>query len=144
MSISIGLHRGWPVTKRLRKRKTEHRPKPLRDLTHDVIREVCGYAPYERRVMELLRNGFDKRALRVCKRKLGTIRRAKRKREEMNMIMQKARLERMSHMEHHHHHEDAKKKKLAARKEKAKAKKAAEAAQKAETAAPAAAAAKKQ
>ena len=134
MSISVGLHRGWPVTKRLRKRPTGHRVKPLRDLTHEVIREVCGYAPYERRVMELLRNGYDKRALRVCKRKLGTIRRAKRKREEMNAIMQKARLERMAHMEHHHHHEDAKKKKLAARKEKAKAKKAAEAAQKAQDA----------
>ena len=30
-----------------------------------VVREVAGYAPYERRVMELLKVGKDKRALKV-------------------------------------------------------------------------------
>jgi Ribosomal protein L36e len=29
------------------------------------VREVVGYAPYERRVMELLKVGKDKRALKV-------------------------------------------------------------------------------
>ena len=129
MAIAVGLNRGFPVTKHPRKPQAARgKPKSFHHLCHDVIREVCGYAPYERRVLELLRNGLDKRALRVCKRKLGTIRRAKHKREELNNLMQKARLERQAHMEHHHHQEDAKKKKAAARKEKAKAKKAAEAA----------------
>ena len=123
MSIAVGLKRGYPVTKRPRN-KPAPRKHPFRQLTHEVAREVCGYAPYERRVLELLRNGLDKRALRLCKSKLGTMKRAKHKREELNTLMQKARLERMSHMEHHHHNEDAKKKKAAARKEKAKAKKA--------------------
>jgi len=122
MAIAVGLHRGFPVTKRTRKH-AERKPRTFHHLCHDVIREVCGYAPYERRVLELLRNGLDKRALRVCKRKLGSMARAKHKREELNTLMQKARLERQSHMEHHHH-DDAKKKKAAARKEKAKAKKA--------------------
>jgi Ribosomal protein L36e len=31
-----------------------------------VVREVAGWAPYERRVMELLKVGKDKRALKVC------------------------------------------------------------------------------
>ena len=31
-----------------------------------VVREVAGFAPYERRVMELLKVGKDKRALKVC------------------------------------------------------------------------------
>lgn len=30
-----------------------------------VVREVVGWAPYERRVMELLKVGKDKRALKV-------------------------------------------------------------------------------
>jgi len=124
MAIAVGLNRGFPVTKRVRKPHAHRSSRNFHHLYHDVAREVCGYAPYERRVLELLRNGLDKRALRVCKRKLGTMARAKHKREELNNMMQKARLERMSHMEHHHHHEDPKKKKAAARKEKAKAKKA--------------------
>lgn len=55
-----------------------------------IIQEVAGYAPYEKRVMELLKVGKDKRALKVCKRKLGTHIRGKRKREEMNAALRKA------------------------------------------------------
>jgi large subunit ribosomal protein L36e len=55
----------------------------------DIVREVAGQAPYEKRVMELLKVGRDKRALKVCKRKLGTHLRAKRKREEMSGLLRK-------------------------------------------------------
>lgn len=54
-----------------------------------IIQEVAGQAPYEKRVMELLKVGKDKRALKVCKRKLGTHLRAKRKREEMSNLLRK-------------------------------------------------------
>ncbi len=37
----------------------------------DVIREVAGMAPYEKRIVELLKIGKDKRALKVAKRKVG-------------------------------------------------------------------------
>ena len=50
-------------TQRLSKRKA---------LARGVIREVSGYAPYERRIMDLLQNSFDKRALRLAKRKVHT------------------------------------------------------------------------
>ena len=40
-------------------------------LAKQVAREVCGFAPYEKRAIELLRNSLDKRALRVCKKKVG-------------------------------------------------------------------------
>ena len=36
----------------------------------DIVREVAGQAPYEKRLMELLKVGRDKRALKVAKRKV--------------------------------------------------------------------------
>jgi hypothetical protein len=35
-----------------------------------VIREVSGFAPYERRIVELLKISKDKRALRVAKKRV--------------------------------------------------------------------------
>ena len=40
----------------------------------DVVREATGFAPYEKRCMELLRVGKDKRALKFCKGKVCTSR----------------------------------------------------------------------
>ncbi|RWV93238.1 hypothetical protein BHE74_00004448 [Ensete ventricosum] len=53
--------------------------------------EVAGFAPYEKRITELLKVGKDKRALKVAKRKLGTHKRAKKKREEMANVLRKMR-----------------------------------------------------
>lgn len=39
-------------------------------LVRDIVREVAGQAPYEKRLMELLKVGRDKRALKVAKRKV--------------------------------------------------------------------------
>jgi hypothetical protein len=36
----------------------------------ELIREVAGFAPYERRVMELLKNGKDKRARKLAKKRV--------------------------------------------------------------------------
>lgn len=36
----------------------------------DIVKEVAGLAPYERRATELLKVGRDKRALKLCKRKV--------------------------------------------------------------------------
>ena len=52
----------------------------------EIVREVAGFAPYERRLIDLCRNNLDKRALRLAKRKLGTHSRAKAKREEMSSV----------------------------------------------------------
>ena len=38
----------------------------------EIVREVAGLAPYEKRVSELLKVGKDKRALKLCKKKVST------------------------------------------------------------------------
>ena len=55
-------------------------------LVREVIRETAGFAPYEKRVMELIKMGDAgslKRALKYSKKRLGTHKRGKKKREEM-------------------------------------------------------------
>lgn len=39
-------------------------------IVREVVRDVAGLAPYERRVSELLKVGKDKRALKLCKKKV--------------------------------------------------------------------------
>jgi hypothetical protein len=60
-------------------------------MVRGLIREVAGFAPYEKRITELLKVGKDKRALKLAKRKLGTHKRAKKKREEMMGVLRKMR-----------------------------------------------------
>ena len=49
------------------------------------------HAPYERRVIELLRNSKDKRARKLAKKRLGTFGRAKRKVDEMTKVIAESR-----------------------------------------------------
>ena len=39
----------------------------------EIVREVAGLAPYEKRVSELLKVGKDKRALKLCKKKVNLV-----------------------------------------------------------------------
>ena len=57
----------------------------------EIVREVSGLAPYERRVIELLRNSKDKRARKLAKKRLGSFGRAKRKVDEMTKIIAESR-----------------------------------------------------
>merc|ERR1712168_389968 len=57
----------------------------------DLMRDVTGFAPYEKRCMELLKLNKDKRALKFCKKRLGTHTRGKRKREEMMNVQKNMR-----------------------------------------------------
>ncbi|KAL6322674.1 hypothetical protein AAG906_015360 [Vitis piasezkii] len=97
--LFVGLNKGHVVTKKellhalliergkLLLTKTSKRVHFVRN----IIREVAGFAPYEKRITELLKVGKDKRALKVAKRKLGTHKRAKKKREEMSSVLRKMR-----------------------------------------------------
>ncbi|XP_063990725.1 large ribosomal subunit protein eL36 [Diachasmimorpha longicaudata] len=99
--LAVGLTKGHKTTKiRVAKNKVEKektvvlRPARLKGrqtkhskFVRDLIREVTGHAPYEKRAMELLKVSKDKRALKFLKRRLGTHIRAKRKREELGNIL---------------------------------------------------------
>ncbi|XP_046358871.2 60S ribosomal protein L36-like [Haliotis rufescens] len=94
--MAIGRSKGHRVTKIEggRKGRPTRRKGSLTKKTkfiRDLVREVVGFAPYEKRCQELLKISKDKRALKFCKRRLGSHIRAKRKREEMTQILHKQR-----------------------------------------------------
>eukprot|EP01134_Creolimax_fragrantissima_P001151 CFRG1151T1 len=92
VAIKIGLKdsslstKGFPTTKRETKTKRVSKKgvsSTRSKFVRSVVREMVGFAPYERRIMELLRVSKDKRALKLAKKRLGTHVRGKAKREEM-------------------------------------------------------------
>ena len=92
--IAVGLTKGLVTTKKekvVRPANRKGRASSRVKFVRSIIQEVAGQAPYEKRVMELLKVGKDKRALKVCKRKLGTHIRGKRKREEMATLLRNMR-----------------------------------------------------
>merc|ERR1712170_103955 len=92
--MAVGLQKGYRVTKNKPRSKPSRKKGALtkrNKFVRDIVREVCGFAPYERRTIELLRISKDKRALKFCKKRLGTHIRGKRKREEMQAVIQQMR-----------------------------------------------------
>ncbi|KAL1771180.1 60S ribosomal protein L36 [Sigmodon hispidus] len=89
--MAVGLNKGDKVAKNVSKPRHSRRRGRLTKHTkfvRDMIREVCGFAPYERRcAMELLKVSKDKRALKFIKKRVGTHIRAKRKREELSNML---------------------------------------------------------
>lgn len=57
--------------------------------TADILESSL--APYERRVIELLRNSKDKRARKLAKKRLGTFGRAKSKVDELQRVIAESR-----------------------------------------------------
>ncbi|RKO89943.1 ribosomal protein L36e [Blyttiomyces helicus] len=92
--LAVGINKGHVTTLRELKPKPVNRKGALAKRTkfvRDLVREVVGFAPYEKRVMELLKNSKDKRARRLAKKRLGTLLRAKRKVEELGNVIAESR-----------------------------------------------------
>lgn len=108
--MALGMNKGHHLTKVKPPPRPVHRKGRIsrhNKLVRDVIREVSGQAPYEKRAMELLRVSKDKRALKFLKRRLGTQVRGKRKREELQMTIQQMRKAHAHAHEHEHAHAPA-------------------------------------
>ncbi|EHB03597.1 60S ribosomal protein L36 [Heterocephalus glaber] len=88
--MAMGLNKGHKVTKNVSKPRHSRRHRHLTKHTkfvQDMIREVCGFAPYERHATELLKVSKDKRALKFIKKRMGMHIRAKRKHEELSNVL---------------------------------------------------------
>ncbi|CAD7676915.1 unnamed protein product [Nyctereutes procyonoides] len=69
--MAMGLNKGHKVMENVSKPRHSHRHGHLTKHTkfmRDIIREVCGFALYERQAMELLKVSKDKRALKFIKK----------------------------------------------------------------------------
>ena len=64
------LHSGERACRQLTSCFLQRQSKRVR-FVREIVKEVAGLAPYERRATELLKVGRDKRALKLCKRKVG-------------------------------------------------------------------------
>merc|ERR1712025_215672 len=86
----VGLNKGHKVTKNVQPVRQNRKKGTNTDknkFVREVVREVMGLSPYERRGIELLRISKDKRCLRFLKKRLGAHVRAKRKREELSDLI---------------------------------------------------------
>jgi large subunit ribosomal protein L36e len=92
--IAAGTNKGHITTVRELPAKPSNKKGSITKRTkfvRDLIREVVGFAPYEKRVMELLKNSNDKRAKRLAKKRLGTFGRAKKKVDELSNVIAESR-----------------------------------------------------
>merc|ERR1711872_54670 len=90
--IAVGLHKGHRVTKAAVKQKHSARRRTRKNkFVKETVLQLLGHSPYEKRAMELLRIGKEKRCLRFLKKRLGTHRAAKHKRERLQGVLQQMR-----------------------------------------------------
>merc|ERR1711931_289738 len=93
--IAVGLNKGHKVNALKPKKKVACRKGHLNKrvkLIRDVVHEVAGFAPYEKRALELLKINKDKRALKFVKKRLGTHSRGKAKRDDLARIQKQMRM----------------------------------------------------
>merc|ERR1712216_818875 len=89
-SIAVGLNKGYQINKKKQIKKRVITKKNIgRIFVNKIIRDTVGFSPYEKRIMDLLKFGQAKRALKFAKKRLGTHKRAKVKRNEMESILMK-------------------------------------------------------
>ena len=90
LGIAIGLNKGKKVTSMTPAPKISYKKGAASNRTkfvRSLVREIAGLSPYERRLIDLIRNSGEKRAGKVAKKRLGSFTRAKAKVEEMNNII---------------------------------------------------------
>merc|ERR1711903_102732 len=92
--LSIGLNKGFATTKMRRYRPSQRRSgmnQRVENITK-TIKSVAGFAPYEKRTIEMYKVGntkLDKRANGLLRRRLGSVKRGKKKSEDLQLYVKK-------------------------------------------------------
>merc|ERR1712166_485668 len=92
--LSIGLNKGFATTRITRSRPSQNRRgmnARVENITK-TIKSVAGFAPYEKRSIEMYKVGntkLDKRANRFLKKRLGSLRRSKKKADDLQLYVKK-------------------------------------------------------
>jgi large subunit ribosomal protein L36e len=87
--IAVGLKKGYPVTKRAQAVKPSRgkgRLSKRTKLVRSLVSEVCGMAPYEKRLLDMLKTGgaaSEKKMYKFAKKRLGSHSRALAKRDQV-------------------------------------------------------------
>jgi len=95
--IAVGLKKGFPVEKRAQAARPSRQKGRLSKrvkMVRDLVSEVVGLSPYEKRLLDMLKTGgasAEKRMYKFAKRRLGTHTRATKKREQIKETYSKIR-----------------------------------------------------
>ena len=96
--LFVGLNHGFVVTKpkqaadvhKVQKSYRKGKLHPRVAAVRAVINEISGLAPYERKMLEMIRTGVQKKeklAVKLARKRLGSQRRANAKRDQMLAVI---------------------------------------------------------
>jgi large subunit ribosomal protein L36e len=93
--VAFGRNKGFQVTPLSGIERAPERREKLRGpsegmrLAKAVISEICGLAPYEKKALDYVRRGEEKKGKKFLKKRLGSLRRAIRKQAELEDLLRK-------------------------------------------------------
>ena len=102
--IFVGLNRGHVVTKpkvsdrafRANKSSRKGRLHPRVQAVREVVQEVCGLAPFQKKMVEMIKTGVavkEKKAVKLARKRVGALKRAKHIRDNLLNLIQTQRRE---------------------------------------------------
>ena len=102
--IFVGLNRGHVVTKpkvsdrafKANKSSRKGRLHPRVQAVREVVQEVCGLAPFQKKMVEMIKTGVavkEKKAVKLARKRVGQLKRAKHIRDNLLNLIQTQRRE---------------------------------------------------
>ena len=97
--IFVGLNRGHVVTKpkvsdrafKANKSNRKGRLHPRVQAVREVVQEVCGLAPFQKKMVEMIKTGIavkEKKAVKLARKRVGALKRAKHIRDNLLNLIQ--------------------------------------------------------